>query len=295
MKNSTSTNSTDFRHILKQHLLQRVTRNPKYSQGAFARDLGLKSNRLSEILSGKQGISPQVALDLAKKLELNQSETEQFCHLVAARHGRSQALKDSSRSALASHNIPEKSQTRNFDTSILSKWYSIVILECIRITKQIAPIKWYASELGVSEAAVKLCLDNLRALGLFVKDDNGHIWADQLNIESPVPSANIKQFHLAAMDLAAKAIFSVDMSEREYQSMVIPMEAHRVTEFKEKLRNLVHEFADAADAQTRATSVYMLSAQMFPIIQLAQSSSTTRTNKIKEKLLKSPKPRTTKH
>lgn len=79
----------DFRAILRSELNRRMRQNPYYSLRAFARDLKVVPSRISEILSGKQGLSPKCAQKIAKLLRMSEEEASHFIDLVTASHARS--------------------------------------------------------------------------------------------------------------------------------------------------------------------------------------------------------------
>ncbi len=66
----------DYRDILKQELSKRQKNNPSYSLRAFGRDIELAPSKLSEIISGKQGMSQASGKKVVEKLRLNQEERE---------------------------------------------------------------------------------------------------------------------------------------------------------------------------------------------------------------------------
>lgn len=84
---------SDYRDWLRAELSRRLSQNASYSQGAFARDLGLRPSRLCEILQRKQGLSADYARRLAARLALTSQESEYFIDLVVSRHGRSRAAR----------------------------------------------------------------------------------------------------------------------------------------------------------------------------------------------------------
>ena len=62
--------SHSISEFLGAEFSKRKLRNETYSLRAFARDLGVSASRLSEILSGKLGISEKTAETIASKLRL---------------------------------------------------------------------------------------------------------------------------------------------------------------------------------------------------------------------------------
>lgn len=79
----------DFRAFLVQELQARKERNQRYSLRAFARDLGISASRLTSVLKGTYGLSPEAATLIAPKLEVDLEQQALFISLVAKHHGRS--------------------------------------------------------------------------------------------------------------------------------------------------------------------------------------------------------------
>src|SRR3954468_13014795 len=72
-------NTHSSQTFLSEELARRMKSNPRYSQRAFARQLGLSAGELSEILRGKRSLSLRSALRVASSLGLSPSETR---HLI---------------------------------------------------------------------------------------------------------------------------------------------------------------------------------------------------------------------
>jgi plasmid maintenance system antidote protein VapI len=62
--------------------------NPRYSLRAFAAFLELQASKLSEILSGKKGLSLEKAQHVGRRLQLGPAEFEVFVLSVEAQHSR---------------------------------------------------------------------------------------------------------------------------------------------------------------------------------------------------------------
>lgn len=74
--------------ILRTALERRKESNPRYSLRAFASFLGLHPSALSRVLSGKQDLSVPSALQILKKLKLDQEEQELFIVSVGQEKSR---------------------------------------------------------------------------------------------------------------------------------------------------------------------------------------------------------------
>src|SRR4051794_37687938 len=75
------------RSCLQTEYAKRRERRPRFSLRAFARELALPSGRLSELLSGKRPITPELGLRLADRLALAPDQREEFLRGVAAARG----------------------------------------------------------------------------------------------------------------------------------------------------------------------------------------------------------------
>src|SRR3954471_15112941 len=79
------------KQFLSEELARRIRVNPRYSQRAFARQMGLSAGELSEILRGKRALSLRSALRVANALGLSPAETRHLITLAqlekTARYG----------------------------------------------------------------------------------------------------------------------------------------------------------------------------------------------------------------
>ncbi|MEK6555873.1 MAG: TIGR02147 family protein, partial [Bdellovibrionota bacterium] len=90
----------DFRHFIKQVYSQRCEKNPKYSMRSFAKDLGLSPQMLNSIFNRGSGLSRSRALEVAKNLNLSESDEELFLTLIEASHQRSSMGRKAAREKL---------------------------------------------------------------------------------------------------------------------------------------------------------------------------------------------------
>jgi hypothetical protein len=72
-----------FRDILRNEFQSRLRLNPHYRLLDFAKDLSTPISRMSEIMSGRSGISTQRALHYAETLSLNSQDRVTFLELVS--------------------------------------------------------------------------------------------------------------------------------------------------------------------------------------------------------------------
>jgi plasmid maintenance system antidote protein VapI len=68
-----------FRHVLREQLRRRQSRNTRYSLRAFARDLGLHHGTLSQLLRGRRPVTPKQIRVLGARLGLDGAEVLACC------------------------------------------------------------------------------------------------------------------------------------------------------------------------------------------------------------------------
>ena len=96
----------DYRDILKDELSSRCQKNPRYSLRAFARDVGLSSARISEVLNYKHGLSRKSGTQISKKLGFSNEEAEYFCTLIESSDARSRIVKENASQKIKQINKP---------------------------------------------------------------------------------------------------------------------------------------------------------------------------------------------
>ena len=87
------TQTPDFRTILSTRLETRRRTNPTFSIRAFARQLQISHTLLSNVLSGKKGLSLEMAEKLSERLSLSDVEEKRFLVMVLSENTSSNSLK----------------------------------------------------------------------------------------------------------------------------------------------------------------------------------------------------------
>jgi plasmid maintenance system antidote protein VapI len=96
--------ASDYRDVLNEALRIRREAEPRLSESAFARELGMRRTQLNDALKGKKGISCTVARKIAPAMGLMGNEIELFCDLVESEHARSGLVRQWARQRLARRN-----------------------------------------------------------------------------------------------------------------------------------------------------------------------------------------------
>jgi uncharacterized protein (TIGR02147 family) len=257
---------TNYRDILKDKLSERCQKNSKYSLRAFARDLGLSPQRLSHVLSGRHGLSPQAAQQVAAALDLTEQEATYFCTLVQEKHARSSVLKSKAKEKL--QEITSQYKDLSLDHfKIIADWYHFAIMELTLVEGFSSEPKWIAKALGITEMEAKMALERLVRMELLELATNGDIRLTGQFFVDPkgTPSQALRQFHRQLMEKATLSMEFQKLDQREFSSTVLAIDESDLPKAKEVLKNFRVQFDKEFSAGKRKTKVYCLGIQFFSL------------------------------
>ena len=261
----------NYRDILTEEFEKRKAHNPNYSLRAFSRDLKTSPSRLSEILQGKQGLSAKKACEIAKILNFNVMETDFFSTLVESEHGRSQMAKKSAKLRLKKFGMQEQRRLSLELFEIISHWEYLAVAELMLLNGAKDSIKWVATRLKISEERAQECIDKLISTGLLKRetgrlqriDDSLFMWPTE------IPSASIKNYHKEIILKSLGALFTTQLHEREYNSLVVPIDAAQIGTAKKMIRDFTVELNKLLTGSRRRNRVYCFSTQLFPMDEIS--------------------------
>jgi uncharacterized protein (TIGR02147 family) len=264
---------TTYHDLLDEELERRKQLNEAYSLRAFARDLGISAPRLSLILNKKEGISVEVAIDLAQKLKLTEKKKEWFCSSVGSLHARSFNERNNFKQKVQKYKDEAKifSELHLEYFKVIADWYHFAILELTYLADFQNNSSWMAEMLGISMEEVDVALDRLKKLDLIIEKDGKLVDAFKfLATPNDVPSGSLKKFNTQLMKKAMEALYERDVLEREISSNILSIRKDQLPKFKEKLRDFRRELDHEASQQKEKDAVYCLSMQFYELTNRSQ-------------------------
>jgi uncharacterized protein (TIGR02147 family) len=258
----------DYRALLRRELAARSNANPRYSQRAFARDLRLRPNRLSEILNGKQGLSRASALAVAQRLGWSAGERERFCDLVDSRHARSPARRiEAQERVRKGATSPKQHVLADEIFQAIADWQHLAILELTTTRGFRADPAWIARRLAMPRAVAKGALERLERLGLVVRRGGELAAANEVDIApGGVPSAAVRRFHAQVLEKAERALATQSVDEREVATAFIAVPADRYAEAAQAVQAFVRDFSQRFGA-AGADELFSLGVQLFRLTE----------------------------
>lgn len=253
----------DYRETLRRELENRCANNPRYSLRSFARDLKISPARLSDVLSGRYGLSRAAAFDIAKVIGLNAQETEFFCNQVDSQHARSKQQREAALALVQDRTAHYR--TLSLDGfHVISDWYHYAILE-LSLTKDFqSDSAWIARALGINQLVVKSAIERLLRLDLLVEKDGFWRAAEDFTASTDgIPSEAIRKFHKQILTKALAAIELQSIAERDLTSMVMAIDSRQLDAAKAEIKKFRRGFDAKFGASQSKDRVYCLSIQFF--------------------------------
>lgn len=253
-----------YRILLQKKFLARKEKNHKYSLRAFARDLNIKPPQLSQILSGKKGLSKKTSLEIVQSLNLKDSEKELFLHSVVAVHARRKSEREKSANQFKKFFF--ESQKKTITPEQLQKansWLHNAVLQLIDF-KGCESVRLIADKLGIPATQVEKTITELKSIGWLIETHDFYkSVVGYIQTMNDFSSESIQNFHVSVMQKAQLEIKKQSLLEREFQSSTLSFNKKKLPEAKKFIRQFVEEFNEKFHAGDDKDSVYQLSLQFF--------------------------------
>lgn len=263
---------TTYRDILNQAYLDRSSANPSYSMRSFARDLGISASTLSEVLSGKKGISPKRALQFAKTIRLPEWQVQMFCDLVTQDHAKSPSTRESARERL--QHLKQENSVRLLNQSAaraLTSWVDLAILELTYLKDFKPSPSWISKKLGIESTVAAKSIERLKAVDLLKVDSETGTWIDASPLFSTtdgIPSDSIRAFHRSVLQLAIQKLETKSVEERTVKTAVVSLSGDRIQRAKNILDEAIGKIVSLADESSQEREdILCFSLQLFSVLE----------------------------
>ena len=230
--------------ILKKELLRRQKNNPAYSLRSFASFLEVSPAALSQMMSGKRGVSHKRLEQIIAKLQLPISDLK---GLIKTQKER------------------ETTVLKEDEFKLISEWYHFAILSLGELKNAKADPRWIARRLNIPVGLANESFQRLVRMGVVeVKNGSFKQIGPALKTTTDIPSDSIRSYHKTVLGLAQNKLETVPIEDREFQSLTLAIntknipKAKKITaEFKEEMLELLEKGS--------LDEVYQLSIQLFPL------------------------------
>jgi uncharacterized protein (TIGR02147 family) len=249
---------------LKEDLSLKQRQNPHYSLRAYARDLGLHSSTLSQVLKGKRPLPIRQSVEIVKRLALGPKERTLFLESLYQ-----------SKASIDEIQIPEADDRFLLDEShfkAIAEWEHYAVVTLFDVDGFEAGVEDISRRLGITGMRAEVVLQNLLTCGLIRRDENGNLVKahPRLRTTEDVSSVALKESHKETLEMGKKKLDEVEVELRDFSSMTIALDVGRLPEAK----TIIREFRQKLSAllkDGKKTDVYQLAIQFYPLTQKQQS------------------------
>lgn len=256
----------NYRSYLRQVMVEKSKRNPRFSLRAMAQFLEIAPSYLSSVLSGKKNFSFETATNVAKKLNLSKNESGYFSLLVqkdlAKNFETKEFLLEQVRAANPKQEINDLS-LEHF--KIISDSVHFAILVATTLNKFKPTARNLSVALGYNQAEIELAIERLIRLEMLERDLEGNYRKVLKNprVTSQAPNQALRQFHRGTLKKATESLETQSPSEKVIGSETFAISNDQIEEF----RQLTDEFLDRALTISKKAKqkdhVYHLGVQFF--------------------------------
>ena len=242
---------------IKEDLSLRQRQNPHYSLRAYARDLGLHSSTLSQILKGKRPLPLKDSGNVAKKLSLGPKDRTLFLESLYR----------------TKTNIDDIEIDANDDRFMLdesyfkaiAEWEHYAVITLFDVQDFDPSASEIARRLGITENRAGVVLTNLLTCGLIKHEDGILVKAHpKLRTTEDVTSQALNASHIETLEMGKHKLEELSVELRDFSSMTIAMDMEKLPEVK----TIIREFRQKVTALLRdgkKTDVCQLAIQFYPI------------------------------
>jgi uncharacterized protein (TIGR02147 family) len=261
----------DPREYLLKVFKNKREKNPRFSLRAWSKQIGLKNHvMLSMTLNGKRNLSSNIAGKIRNSLNLSIDEARYFDTLIHYKNAYSNDEKIFYANILDALR-PEKGFSE-LDLDIfrlISDWYHMAIIEMTNLKDFKSDPKWIASRLGgdVSVSEVEKAIERLVRLKVLKAVDNKLVQTDGFRTTpSDIPNEAIKKYHMQILDKAKEALYSQNISERNFQAYTMCIDTAKIPEAKKLMTEFERKLSALMESGS-GNEVYQFNMQLFKLTE----------------------------
>lgn len=256
----------DARSILHEILSERQAANPRYSLRAFARDVRVSPQQLSNVIIGRRGFSAQTAERVASNLKLDSRRREIFVQSLQARFSASPSRRIVAQARLEA--AKARGSSRDLEIELfdsICNWYHLALLGLIRLhqgRKMNVPL--FARRLGIPETEVDIAIARLQRLDLISRTSRGwQIRQDSVVFDRGISTEAIRKFHRQLLERALEALAFQTADERYGSSSTLPVRVRDLDRARKLIQKFRADFEKELVSADDGDEIYGLSIQFF--------------------------------
>jgi len=246
---------------LKEDLSLKQRQNPHYSLRAYARDLGLHSSTLSQVLKGKRPLPLRSSTEVVRQLKLGPKEKTLFLESLFQ-----------SKTSLDQINLDKSEDRFMLDESYfktIAEWEHYAVITLFDVEGFKPTTSEIAERLNIKENRAEVVLNNLMTCGLLKYDESSKLVKAhaRLRTTEDVTSHALVESHIETLEMGKTKLDEIEVEFRDFSSMTVAIDLKKLTEAK----TIIREFRQKMSALLRdgnKTDVYQLAIQFYPLTKI---------------------------
>jgi uncharacterized protein (TIGR02147 family) len=253
----------NYRDFIVKELKRRQALNPAYSLRAFARDLNVTISRISEVLTGKTGLSVERALHIAQVFEWEEDQTSLFIDLVESEHNRSPLGRKLAKERLALRTTQARILPQE-EFSLISEWYYVPMIELLQTKPGNYSPAFLGQRLGLDERTATEAIMKLQQLKLIEWKEDALVATNKVRTTPKgIRSEATRKFHKQILKKAEAAIDTQPLEKRSITSAVMAVDQAQLQKIQERIREFRNELMKEIESAPAKNAVYCMSLNFF--------------------------------
>ncbi len=259
----------DYRDFMTDYYQARKNRDRTFNHRTFAKSAGVSVGLLSDILAGRQNLTPETMHKYAGAMDLSKRDREYFDAMVRFNNSTDKAEKAQWFDRMAQYRGRSKmTWLTSAQYEYFSHWYTPVLREYVDGKPETLSPKAIAAAIKprIRVPAIKNALILMKELGLLHVDELGY-WRKTdpvLSSELEQESMALRKYHLQMIERASEGIDRVPAERREYQALTLGGGPSLIERIKARIRSFTDELLEMAEAEPRVQEVIQVNINMFP-------------------------------
>lgn len=259
----------DYRTFIVQAFETRKRTNASYTMRAYAEDLGVSPQLLSQVLSGKLGLSTTSAAAIADSIALEGSRKNIFIAAVEAKHSRSQSAREAAQEVLKSALQESGFKAIALDhIAIASSWKHVAVCMLVDLDSFNPDPAWISTRVAITAEEASKVVNDLFKSGLLVLDETGK-WrrqAAKTSFKLDESSPSLQNFYRQMWEKAEQSLENEDYGDRSFSSTQLSVSESDFEFIKSEIeafrRGLISKVAARPG---NAERIYSMGIQFFPL------------------------------
>jgi uncharacterized protein (TIGR02147 family) len=268
-------NYQDYRKFLGDYYEEKNASGSAFSYQNFSRKAGFTSKSfVFNVINGRKNLSRASVVKMCEALGLSKTEAAYFENLVYFNQAhnfteRNFYYEKLNAIAPSTSEASTARKLRRDQYEFYSNWYHVVIRSLIDLFPDVKDYSRLAKMIypAIKSKQAQKSVELLRRLGLIEKQKNGayKVSSKILSTGHEVESLAVTHFHLACMELAAKALRELPKDRRNVSGLTLGISSKAYDKICEVIHSSQKEILDIAEKDTDSDRVYQLNFHLFPV------------------------------